>query len=95
MAMSMGIGQDKISQAQKLMGKYSTDLNGVRQVINDNGGMPALEKMLKFYNNPLVKAGLKKAGITPEVVESLKKDLGVAPTSTPVNNILDRFKNLK
>lgn len=94
MAKNMGIGQDKISQAQNMMGKYSTDINGLRQAINDNGGMPALEKVLKFYNNPLVKAGLKKVGITPEVVESLKKDLGVAPT-TPTNNILDRLKNLK
>lgn len=93
MAKTMGIGQDKISQAQQMMSRYSTDLNGVRQVINDNGGVPALEKVLNFANSPLVKPMLKKVGITPEVLESLKRDLGVAPKVQ--DNIFDRFKNLK
>lgn len=95
MAKSMGIGQDKISQAQNMMSKYSTDINGLRQAINDNGGVPALERVLKFANSPIAKIGLSKIGVTPEVIESLKKDLGIAPKSNPNNNIFDRFKNLK
>lgn len=94
-AKNMGIGQDKISQAQNMMSKYSTDINGLRQAINDNGGMPALEKVLKFANYPIAKIGLSKIGVTPEVIESLKKDLGIYPKSNSSDNIFDKFKNLK
>lgn len=93
----MGIGQDKIQQALSMSNKYSNDINGLRQVINDNGGKNFLDKALQFANNPLARVGLNKLGVTPEVIESIKKDLGIAETSNTSygNDLLDRLKRLK
>lgn len=94
MASNLGIGQDKINQAQKMMSNYSSDMSGLRKVINDNGGTDFLNKAIQFSNNPLVKVALRKVGVTDELIESVKKDLGIAPAQNS-DNFLDRFKNLK
>lgn len=95
----MGIGQDKIQQALQMSNKYPKDIQGLRQVINDNGGSNFLDKALNFYNKPLVKIALSKAGITPEIIEGLKKDLGVgtngATSSNNNDDIMSRLKHLK
>lgn len=95
MATQLGIGQDKINQVMQMANKYNGDLNGLKQAINENGGRDTFNKAIKFTENPLVRAGLKKFGVL-ELVESVKKDLGMS-TSTPTNtmDIMDRFKNLK
>ena len=96
MAQKMGIGQDKIQQALSMSNRYSNDINGLRQVIQDNGGKNFLDKALKFANNPLAKAGLNKIGLTSELIESIKKDLGVNTTiNTNSNDIMERLKKLK
>ncbi len=99
MASQVGIGQDKIQQALQLSTKYPKDIQGLKQVINDNGGVSFLEKALKTAENPLLKPMLKKIGVTPDVIAGLKKDLGyggsIETTTTSNNNILERLKNLK
>lgn len=98
MANRFGIGQDKINQALSLSNKYSNDINGLRRVINDNGGKEFLDKALEFANKPLVQAGLKKFGVTPELINGIKKDLGIAETdslSNGNNDIMERLKRLK
>lgn len=94
----MGIGQDKINQALQMSNNYSKDINGVRKLINENGGTGFLNKALEYYNNPLVKMALNKIGVTQELVESVKRDLGVGSTpsqSTNTNDILTKLKHLK
>lgn len=93
----MGIGQDKINQALSMSSRYSNDINGLRQVINDNGGKDFLDKALKFANQPLVQAGLKKFGVTPELIDGIKKDLGITETASSTNgdDIMERLKRLK
>ena len=98
MASQLGIGQDKINQVMKMANKYNGDLSGLKQAINENGGRDTFNKAIKFTENPLVRAGLKKFGVL-ELVESVKKDLGMT-SSVPSginnnNDIMDRFKNLK
>lgn len=93
-ASKLGIGQDKIQQAMQMSNKYSRDINGLRQVINDNGGASFIEKALSFANKPLVSAGLSKLGVTPEVINGIKKDLGLQNTSTN-DDIFERLKRLK
>lgn len=97
MAQKMGIGQDKIQQALQISKNYSKDVNGLRKVINDNGGRNFLDKALNFANNPLVRVGLGKIGVTPEVIEGIKKDLGIAETTNANygSDIMERLKNLK
>lgn len=98
MAQKMGIGQDKIQQALSMANNYSNDINGLKKVINDNGGKAFLDKALNFADNPLAKIALNKLGITSEVIDGLKKDLGVNGVSTPYSNsndILARLKHLK
>lgn len=93
----MGIGQDKIQQALQMSNRYSNDINGLRQVINENGGKSFLDKALKFANNPLARVGLNKIGVTPELIESIKKDLGITETANTSygNDIMERLKKLK
>lgn len=97
MAQGLGIGQDKLSQALKMSDKYSKDINGLKQVINDNGGNDFLNKALNFANSPLARIALSKIGITPEVLEGLKKDLGVNSNNSTSQNydIMERLKRLK
>lgn len=94
----MGIGQDKINQAIQMSNNYGKDINGIKKVINENGGVSFLNKALTYYNKPLVKTMLSKAGITPELVEGIKKDLGVGNNTTVENtttDLLNRLKHLK
>ena len=76
---------------------YSKDIKGLRQVINENGGRNFLDKALQFANNPLARMGLNKLGVTPEVIEGIKKDLGITETANTSygNDIMERLKKLK
>lgn len=94
MASKFGIGQDKIQQAMQMSSKYSHDINGLRRVINDNGGTNFIEKALNFANKPLVSAGLAKLGVTPELINGIKRDLGLQ-NNTSNDDILERLKRLK
>ena len=96
MASRMGIGQEKINKAIQLSNNYGKDINGLKKVINENGGVSFLNKALAYYDKPLVKNVLSKAGVTPELVEGIKKDLGVVnQVQTSVNTATDLLTKLK
>lgn len=97
LANKMGIGKDKLNQAMSMANKYPSDINGLKSVINDNGGIDFLNRALKFASNPMVQAGLKRFGVTPELINGIKKDLGITDTAsyTDGNDIMERLKKLK
>ena len=102
----MGLDKTKITEAQQIASKYSHDTNGLMQAIKEYGGLNMLKKALKVANNPLVKSGLGKLGVTDEMLKglngitSLNVNEGAIPpapqnTTSTSSSLMERLKKLK
>lgn len=59
-------------KAKNEYGKYSPDINGLRQAVTDWGGMVMVDKAVDFAKtHPRVNAMLKKANINPEQIRNV------------------------
>ncbi len=79
----LGISKTKIEEVKKLAQKYGLISNGdlvgsgamAKNILSENGGVPLLDKALEKAKNPLIKMGLKKFGITDEVLNEAVSEL--------------------
>lgn len=98
----LGLNQQVVDKAVSLSSNYSQDLNGLRQAINDNGGMAQVDAAMKKIDNPLVKKGLAMAGISVDEIFRVYNQLK-SETNTPINTgkinntnpYTERLKRLK
>lgn len=83
MAQSLGVSQEKIQEAMTLANKYGIvqngnvvgDFNTAKSVISENGGLGILDKALNLSKNPLIKIGLKKIGMSDELINGAVDEL--------------------
>lgn len=115
MAEKLGMDRKKVNQVMEMAKNYGIIENGelrgdvkkAREIINDNGGTGIIEKALTATNNPLVKMGLRKIGISDDIINSAVNEIksvtgkGELPnckiSDKPVvsNDLTDRLSRLK
>ncbi|MEG2831725.1 MAG: hypothetical protein RR923_02990 [Bacilli bacterium] len=77
------MSQEKIQEAMTLANKYGIvqngnvvgDFNTAKSVISENGGLGILDKALNLSKNPLIKIGLKKIGMSDELINGAVDEL--------------------
>lgn len=95
LASQFGLGNDKINKVMELSNNYPKDINGIRKLINENGGRSFLDKALKTAQNPLVKPILKKLGVTEELINGITSELNTTCNNNNANGTDDIFERLK
>lgn len=87
-------------KAKNEFGKYSPDINGLKQAIAAWGGMVMVDKAVDFVNqSPRVKAALGMAGINPEQIRQqlngappVKQNTYQSNAATPYRDRLNKLK---
>lgn len=82
-----GVNPQAAQRAKSEYGKYSPDIDGLRQCVADFGGMVMVDRAVEFAtSHPRVKGYLQKAGINPEQIRTALQNNPDPNPSQPSQN---------
>ena len=83
----------KAKQAIEMATKYQNNIDGLKQAINDNGGMDKFKQALSVLDNPRVSGTLSKLGINVNELKTVGNQ--VTNTANSVKDIKTRLARLQ
>lgn len=83
----------KAKQAIEMATKYQNNIDGLKQAINDNGGMDKFKQALNVLDNPRVSGTLSKLGINVNELKTVGNQ--VTNTTNSVKDIKTRLSRLQ
>lgn len=83
----------KAKQAIEMATKYQNNIDGLKQAINDNGGMDKFKQALSVLDNPRVSGTLSKLGINVNELKTVGNQ--VTNTANSVKDIKTRLSRLQ
>lgn len=83
----------KAKQAIEMATKYQNNIDGLKQAINDNGGMDKFKQALNVLDNPRVSGTLSKLGINVNELKTVGNQ--VTNTANSVKDIKTRLARLQ
>lgn len=83
----------KAKQAIEMATKYQNNMDGLKQAINDNGGMDKFKQAVNLLDNPKVSGTLSKLGINVNELKTVSNQ--VTNTANSVLDIKNRLSKLQ
>lgn len=83
----------KAKQAIEMATKYQNNIDGLKQAINDNGGIDKFKQALDMLDNPKISGTLSKLGINVNELKTVSNQ--VASTTNSVKDIKNRLSRLQ
>lgn len=83
----------KAKQAIEMATKYQNNIDGLKQAINDNGGMDKFKQALSVLDNPKIANTLTKLGINVNEIKTVGNQ--VTYTANSVKDIKTRLSKLQ
>lgn len=83
----------KAKQAIEMATKYQNNIDGLKQAINDNGGVDKFKQALGMLDNPRVSGTLSKLGINVNELKTVGNQ--VTNTANSVKDIKTRLSRLQ
>lgn len=83
----------KAKQAIEMATKYQNNIDGLKQAINDNGGIDKFKQALGMLDNPKISSTLSKLGININELKTVGNQ--VTNTANSVKDIRNRLSRLQ
>lgn len=81
-------------QAIEMATKYQSNIEGLKQAINDNGGIDKFRQALGLLDNPKIANTLNKVGINTDSIRNIGNQV-IGTNSSDINNIKNRLSRLQ
>lgn len=95
--------EQAITKAQEIANNYGNSKEGFIKAVNDNGGLPSLQKAMKTLDDPKVASVLTALGYSPDTIRNAVNGINMQQQtpkniSTPndeLKSLEERLKRLK